>query len=426
MASNDRGTGDSKMFVRFLRSVADSPLSVSKVGLDFRMKAVRTQRFGKRGKTSLYILAEVVATAAANQMPVASGNAIPVTDDKLDKEVPTNAAENLLKLKARLDAMNPNDMTAADKIAHKRLQRAAWTENLQQQASGKDYFLNMTRVPDGAPVDTDTCLTVRVRGANGEVYNEVLHMQKEELSHIRDWLLNIDDDHIRQAMPDGEGERLVAMKLISPNDYVREALTKIANKYDTVREWLFRSADENHPLWDENNRIKKELLPPGWTTINLKGSGEAPILKEDLAYTDRIQDAYFWRKVDRASPIDRRVMGAEYDVRRNPNGWIFDALARKFNAVRPTDLDKEYFFDLPKGDEDVWSPDTSHCAKRYLINDTVVARVFGNVPSQDRIASALSHREILDIGLRAKLVKTSVEGGDVGASDKSSTQVPQQ
>jgi hypothetical protein len=256
------------------------------------------------------------------------------------------------------------------------------------------------------------------------VHTEGMRFDADMMKKLKDFLLNIDNDHIRDALGPEMGERLIQLKMQDPRAYMAQALVTIANNNDSVRQWLFRSADENHKMWNLDGTFKREFLPSDkWTIVELKGAGEVPILKEDLPFMPNVADAWFFKKTSQAHPLDRRFMGKEYDMESNPSGFgrllqmIQNAIAHKWQMVRPADKDKAYYFDMPEvaphaGTEIAIDPSEMVAVRNNFTIDLTVGTMLGNVPAGNAPMRALTHLDALELTLSARNVKNFASGGN--------------
>jgi len=204
----------------------------------------------------------------------------------------------------------------------------------------------------GPALAEPTTLVVPIIDEAKHQYKEGIRFTPEEYEELKSFILGIDEDHIVEHYPENASQ-LIATKYTNEKSFITEMTIRLCQTHESLKSWLFRQADEHHPLYSSDGTVDRSKLPSDkWDVVELKGAGEVPYLKEDANALPVAFYHWFFTKVNKASPLDRRFMAKEFDMQGNPSRFgvllkiVQNAVERHWKMVRPADKDLAYYFPL--------------------------------------------------------------------------------
>lgn len=182
----------------------------------------------------------------------------------------------------------------------------------------------------------------------GATFSQAITLDADKYTALTSWLLGLEDNSLICSFPLEKAEELIRLRSEQPQAYLSRLVVELANSFDSFHSWLFAQADKHHPLFNEDNTVKSEFLTDDWKVMWFKGAGEILYLAEDERYMPVVQDRWFFRKLEKASPADRRFMGAKFDMHREVSffgrfmKWLSMMIRRYWDLVFAHTDDKNY------------------------------------------------------------------------------------
>lgn len=276
-----------------------------------------------------------------------------------------------------------------------------------------------------------TTLLLRVSDpGTGTSSAQPLRFTPEKYKLVTDFVHAIEEEGIEEfARIDPSARELIALKHdpAHEQEYLLGVFYRLARRSPAFHHWIFEELDENHPLYNFDGSLDRSKLPSeAWTAVELKGGGEVPILKADLPLFPTLADRWFFNKVSKATPLDRRFMAKEFDMQGDGSrvGMIIkivqNAVERYWQMVRPADKDKAYYFDL---EEDVPYDGTKAVLKsnnakysNYHLTRELAQLLF--VPPKGRLLRCDKRQQCINMALNIKHLKSfAASGGDLKQDD---------
>jgi len=285
-----------------------------------------------------------------------------------------------------------------------------------------------------ATVDQDpTTLVISVRDpATGETYSQAVKFSEAQYQTVKNFCYNIAEENLEKfSRTNAGGKRLLALRnaegLENEKAYILGVLYPLSDMSSALHKWIFAMLDKSHPLYANDGSLDRAKLPSeAWTVCELKGGGEAPILKTSLKYLPTLCDNWFFNKVQKAAPLDRRFMAKDFDMQGESRVGIIiklvqRAVERYWSLVRPSDKDRKYYFPLaeeaPFVGQKVEMVKPREDASQYYMSREAAQLFF--VPNfEDGPQRFGTHQECIGLATRAHLLRSfAAEGGKCSEVD---------
>jgi len=263
---------------------------------------------------------------------------------------------------------------------------------------------------------------------------EMTAVKFAEFEELKEFFLNINDEHIREMITPAErATELISLKNSDINAYMTRCIIHMHHEVKGFRQWFWKQVDKCNPLFNADGTFNREFLPAkGWDVTEIKGAGEVPYPLEHESKLPVAMDFCFFKKIKEAAPVDRRVNGAEYDIQSNSRfgmilKWVQIMVERYWHMVRPCDKDQAYYFSLeeekPFGgvEMEISATDVSQHNASYAVSP-FVAKILCNASDSKTPERYFPRTEALRIMSSLPILQTTAAGGtDIHAKKTVST-----